>query len=489
MLDNNVLPRSTPEAQGLPTRALQALVTEAEATLHDLHSLMLLRHGQVVAEGWWAPYAREARHSLFSLSKSFTSTAIGLLVAEGRLSLDAPVLSFFPDEAPARVSRNLAAMQVRHLLSMSTGHAVDTTERMLRRRDGNWVREFFRCAVKYAPGTHFLYNTGATYMLSALLQRITGQPLVAYLQPRLFDPLGIAPPPWESSPCGVNTGGWGLSLATEDIARFGQLYLQRGRWRGRQVVPEAWVAAATARQVNNGADPESDWTQGYGYQFWRCRHNAYRGDGAFGQFCLVLPDHDVVLAITSGIQDMQSVLNVVWKHLLPALGAAPLPEDPAAQASLAETLAGLALPPVAGGAAGPGWEGPRRYALEANPLQLEAATFDFGAEADTVTFQQARQLHPLGLGHGAWRPGTTSLALEARLQPGAPVAAQAVAASGAWTSPDTYMLKAYVLNAPFCETLACVFAGEQVTLNLGVNVSFGPTAFPPLVGCLAPKGD
>ena len=160
-----------------------------------------------------------------------------------------------------------------------------------------------------------------------------------YLQPRLFEPLGIENPTWGTSPQGISLGGYGLSIRTEDIARFGQLYLQKGKWQGKQLVPAAWVEAATARQTSNGSNPKSDWDQGYGYQFWRCRHGAYRGDGAFGQFCIVLPEQDAVIAITSGVKDMQSVLNLVWDQLLPAMKPAPLATDQEAQAKLdAEAL-------------------------------------------------------------------------------------------------------------------------------------------------------
>ena len=271
------LPRSIPEAQGIPSAAITAFLEAAEQGGSGLHSFMLLRHGRVAAEGWWSPYAPTAPHMLFSLSKSFTSTAVGLAVAEGRLSVDDPVLSFFPAEAPRKPGENLAAMRVRHLLSMSTGHDHDTTEHLYRRRDGDWAKAFLARPVAYAPGTHFLYNTGASYMLSAIVQRLTGMTLLEYLRPRLLDPLGITGAAWETCPRGVNTGGFGLSITTEDIARFGQLYLQRGVWQGRQIVPEAWVAEASSRQMPNGSNAESDWEQGYGYQFWLCRHSAYRG--------------------------------------------------------------------------------------------------------------------------------------------------------------------------------------------------------------------
>ena len=309
------LPRSTPEAQGISSTAVLVLVEAIDKNVQYPNSFMLLRHGHVVAEGWWAPYDAASRHSLYSLSKSFTSTAVGLAVAEGKLSIDDEVLKFFPDDAPAEPSGNLKAMRVSDLLRMSTGHQSEPP----RTADAPWTKTFLAHPVPFKPGTHFLYNTSATYMLSAIVQKATGLTLLEYLGPRLFEPLGIEHPTWEASPAGISTGGYGLSIRTEDIARFGQLYLQKGKWHERQLVPAAWIETATSRQTSNGSNPQSDWDQGYGYQFWRCRHGAYRGDGAFGQYCVVLPEQDAVIAITGGLKDMQAVLNLVWETLLPAM--------------------------------------------------------------------------------------------------------------------------------------------------------------------------
>ncbi|HEY2411543.1 MAG TPA: serine hydrolase, partial [Pirellulaceae bacterium] len=284
------LPRSSPEAEGVSSAGVLAFIEAADKGLDSLHSIMLVRHGKVVAEGWWAPYSPAAPHSLYSLSKSFTSTAVGMAIAEGKLKLDDDVLKFFPEDAPAEPSKNLQAMRVSDLLRMNTGHQTEPK----RVADQVWTKAFLAHEVPFKPGTHFLYNTSATYMLSAIVQKATGEKLIDYLRPRLFEPLGIENPTWESSPQGINTGGYGLSVRTEDIAKFGQLYLQKGTWHGKQLLPEEWVAKATARQTSNGSNPKSDWDQGYGYQFWRCRHGAYRGDGAFGQFCVVLPEQDAV---------------------------------------------------------------------------------------------------------------------------------------------------------------------------------------------------
>ncbi len=469
------LPRSAPEAQGIASQAIGAFVSAADRDVEHLHSLMLVRHGHVLAEGWWAPYRADSPHMLFSLSKSFTSTAVGMAVDEGRLSIDDPVLSFFPDDAPAEVSDNLAAMRVRHLLAMCTGHDVDTMQPITSRPDGNWVRGFLACPVQHAPGTHFLYNTGATYMLSAIVQKLTGETLLAYLGPRLFEPLGIAGASWESCPRGINTGGFGLRATTEAIAKFGQLYLQHGVWNGRQLVPAAWVAEATAKQIDNAPNENPDWAQGYGYQFWRCQGSAYRGDGAFGQFCIVLPEHDAVLAITAGVANMQAVLNLVWQHILPALGPAPLPADPAGEAALRRQLAGLALPLPQGPLASPlAEELAGTYTLEPNPLEIESIGLEFGPGHATIKLRDQRGEHPIRCGAGAWVAGITTFVDRGASQP--------IVAAGVWASPTVYQATLCYTETPFQVTLRCELGEGQLLLDFDMNVSFGPTSFKGIAG-------
>ncbi|HEY7117351.1 MAG TPA: serine hydrolase [Tepidisphaeraceae bacterium] len=339
------LPRATPESQGVSSAAIRNFVESANQKINTLHSFMLLRHGQVVAEGWWKPEAADKPHVLHSLSKSFTSTAVGLLIEDGKLSLDDPVLKFFPDDAPATPSDNLKAMRVRDLLTMTCGHDVEAK----RTNDVPWTKIFLNHPVPHKPGTHFQYNSLGTYMLSAIVTKVTGQTVLDYLTPRLFQPLGIEKPHWDASPQGISCGGWGLYLHTEDVAKFGQLYLQKGKWNGKQIVPEKWVEQATKYQVPNkdapsGRGNKPDWQQGYGYQFWQCQHHAYRGDGANGQFCIVMPEQDAVLAITANTGDMQNEINVVWDTLLPAFHDNPLPPNPSEESRLKQTLAGLQVP-------------------------------------------------------------------------------------------------------------------------------------------------
>jgi beta-lactamase family protein len=306
---------------------------------------------------------------------------------------------------------------------------------------------------------------------------VTGKTVLDYLRPRLFEPLGIEHPTWGTSPQGITLGGYGLSIRTEDIARFGQLYLQKGQWRGKPLVPAAWVEAATARQTSNGSNPMSDWDQGYGYQFWRCRHGAYRGDGAFGQFCIVLPEQDAVIAITSGVKDMQSVLNLVWDKLLPAMSSAPLAADDQARTKLERTLRSLTLRPQEGSSApeSAAKVSGKTYVFPANDQKLEAIALECDGEGDAVTlvarFDGAEQRVPCG--RGAWRKG--------RLAFGA-FPAQPVAASGAWTGGDTYVAKLCFYETPFYVRATLKFTGDELHYNSEANVAFGPTKKPQLVG-------
>jgi CubicO group peptidase (beta-lactamase class C family) len=485
--DPPALPRSAPEAEGIPSSAILAFVEAAEKKIDALHSLMVLRHGQVVAEGWWGPYLRDDPHVLFSLSKSFASTGIGLAIAEGRLSLDDTVLSFFPEDAPAEPSENLKAMRVRDLLAMSTGHHADVIERFPYTAPGvSQTRTFLALPVAHKPGTHFVYNTPASFMLSAIVQKATGLTLLEYLRPRLFEPLGIRNPKWDATPLGVSMGGFGLSVTTEDIARFGQLYLRKGEWSGKRLLPAEWVAAATARQASNGSNPASDWDQGYGYQFWRCRHGVYRGDGAFGQFCIVMPEHDAVVAMTSGTRDLQGVLNLVWEHLLPGMKPAPLPADEAARTRLEQKLAGLSLPPQPGNltsAAARRVSG-RIYELPKNDDGIEAVGVEFGKETTLLVAVGGRERR-LPCGRAEWRRGGTLLTGGSQL--GGPVE-QPVAASGAWVDEDTFAVKACFYETPFCATLRLRFAGDALVFDQEMNVGFGPTKRPTLVGLPRRRG-
>ena len=408
------LARSTPEAEGVSSQQILKFLDVVSAGNHEFHSIMVLRHGKVVAEGWWNPYRPDLKHSMYSVSKSFTATAIGFAVAEKKLSVDDKVISFFPDETPATIDSRLAALCVKDLLSMSAGQQPDPTGQV--KISDNWVRTFLSIPIVHEPGTQFLYNSVASHMLSAIIQKVTGQKVIDYLNHRLFQPLGITGIDWEVESQGINTGGWGLRLKTEDMARFGQLFLQKGLWAGKQLLPPTWIEEASTMKIMQNPSAtqlqkdSSDWLQGYGYQMWRSRNNSYRADGAFGQYILVLPELDAVIAITSETSDMQKEFNLIWKYLLPAFKDKKLPASARVQKELKARLAALALPAppnqvtnsreasISG----------KTFAIVTSDRRLESFSLDFNKGACRLTLNTDSVVHSINFGNGKWVSGETT---------------------------------------------------------------------------------
>ena len=324
---NGNLPRGKASAQ--MDKAMSEYLKAVKDCSEDLHSIMVVQHGKVLAEHFFVP---DTAHVLHSVSKTFTSTAVGFAISEGLLHLDDKIVDLFPESVPENASDTLSRITIRHLLTMNSGHGKDPTG-SVRSNDGDWVRGFMEWPIEYEPGTCYCYNSLGTYVLSAAVQKVTGQKVVDYLESRLWQPLGIEKPKWLESPAGINTGGWGLYLHTEDLAKMGLCILNGGKFDGKQVIPADWVKEMSARQVpccpagtnevlmkERNVDPAtSDWLQGYGYQMWRCRHNAFRADGAYGQYIIVIPEKDAVVVTTAQIGDMQEEINLIWDHILPAL--------------------------------------------------------------------------------------------------------------------------------------------------------------------------
>lgn len=463
------LPRGTPKTQGVSSAGILKFLDAVEHGDFELHSLMILRHGQVVAEGWWDPYGPEFVHTMYSMSKSFTSTAVGFAVTEGRLSVEDRVTSFFPDQLPAEISDNLASLRVKHLLTMSAGNEKEPTGKVVGTDD--WARAFLAQNFVHEPGTQFLYNSVATYMCSAIVQKVTGLRVIDYLTPRLFEPLGIAGMRWETCPHGINTGGWGLSIQTEGLAKFGQFLLQKGRWGNQQLLPAGWIEEATRFHIQQpGGDKpdrpkaQNDWLQGYGYQFWRCQGGAaFRGDGAFGQFTIVLPEQDAVIVMTSENKNMQGQLDLVWEHLLPAFNAATPDRDEA----LAARLGTLRLVPPAGKASSPlaaAFSG-RPIALEANDLGLKQLRLVFDAEHCLAEFDR----HQIDCGWKHWQrceaalPGTPPRLISG----GAPNPPQPskIAAHATWTDDSTLLMTWRYYETPHHDTVTCRFEGDSITIE------------------------
>ncbi len=321
------LPRA--KASSAFQEAFAAYIADVQASGEEIHGILVLQHGKVLAEHAWPGHELTEEHGMWSVSKTFTAMAVGLAIEDGLLHLDDPVARFFPDQLPDEPDSLLLRMTVEDLLTMSSGFSKDPI-RQLQESETDWVEQILALPVQDEPGTMFRYNSACSYLLSAIVTKQTGQSLSEYLRPRLFEPLGIEGWNWEESPQGISCGGWGLYLKTEEMAKMGQLLLQEGLWHRKRLLPAEWVRTASSRHIDshpslgsvvrkNLTVENSDWMQGYGYQIWLCRHNAYRAAGAHGQFILVLPEQDAVIAMTANNGKMQAQLDRIWKHLLPVL--------------------------------------------------------------------------------------------------------------------------------------------------------------------------
>lgn len=484
-IDGNTqsLPRSTPEAEGISSSAIIKFIESFSKDKHEQHSFMILRHGKVISEGWWAPYAADIKHSMYSVSKSWTSTAIGFAVDEKRISVSDKVISFFPEYANLIDSPYVRDLKIKDLLTMSVGNEKEPTGLVVSSSE-DWVKVFLKYPIKYAPGSKFLYNTAATFMLSAILQKVTGQTLMQYLEPRLFQPLGIRGIDWEENLNGVNTGGWGIRVKTEDMAKLGLLYLNQGVYNGQKILSKEWVAEATSLQIlqdpsaSASKKDSSDWLQGYGYQFWRSRHNAFRGDGAFGQYIVMMPEHDAIVIITSESLDLQDDLNMIWEHLLPAFQKGSLPEDPNTLALLKEKTSGLKLAiPASKVKKGDKKLFNHRFSLEKNSLNFEAINIKLNHnELEMMVTMADGKQHIFKMMQGEWESGETEL-LGPYLLRGAKVSFDKIApfkteSAYRWIDDHTIEMTIRYIESPHHWTM--ILKRDGSSLNMKVINSYDP---------------
>ena len=313
----NEIERSTPEEQGVPSKALIELFDSLHCMPQtDIHSMIVMRHGKVVGEFYPAPFKAEYQHTQYSSSKTLVSIAVGIAIDENRLRLTDRVATFFPEYLPDTVSARLAAMTVRDLLTMTSGIKPDWG---MRAKTTEWIKTFLGKNVENKPGDVFAYDSMVTYMLSAIVQKVTGMKVLDYLKIKLFNPMNISVVNWEESPEGVNTGGWGLHIQSESLAKVGQMWLDGGVWNGEQLVSRKWITQMSTRQANGG-------DYGYGYQTWMCAYpGAVRADGALGQYVIVVPEKDVVIVLTeASFTNGKPQRGLIWDKFLPQLSEKPL---------------------------------------------------------------------------------------------------------------------------------------------------------------------
>jgi hypothetical protein len=477
--------RMSPESQGVSSAAISKFISAANASGLNWHSFMLLRHGNVIAEGWWKPFDQQYKHTLYSLSKSFTSTAIGILVKEGKIKVEDQVISFFPDELPAVVSENLRLMTIKHMLTMNTGHAEDTTPKM-REGSSTWTKTFLSLPVEHAPGSHFLYNSGATYMLGAIVKKISGQDLETFLTPRLFAPLQITDHDWEKSPDGLNVAGWGLRLKTEDIAKIGQLYLQKGKWNGKEILTEAWVNDASSAQTTSN-EGDSDWSQGYGYQFWRCKPGFYRGDGAFGQYCVVMPQHDAVLVVTSESWDMQKQMTIMWETLVPAMQHSSLLENENDLRKLKSDIMALALPVTKGSASSPVSKkyNNAKLKFDTNEFKVAGIQFKFSADGCTLVVDSPTGKLSIQSGWEKWVTNKQTIVYPFAVGNRNPMPSK-ISATSTWINDNTLQIDLKFVEAMHNDKITFVLDGDKASVSflnsVAANTKNNPDKRPMLEG-------
>jgi CubicO group peptidase (beta-lactamase class C family) len=497
----DALPRRRPSEAGVNAARIERFLEAAAEAGIELHHFMMVRHDAVIAEGAWRPYASGNRHMQHSATKSWTAAAVGVAVGDDLVALDDRVIDYFPEHLPASVSANLAAVTVRDLLTMRTGHRVGISGGEWRGRNDSWVRLFLEVPVEDAPGGNFMYSSATSYMLSAIVSKASGKTAHELLDARVFAPLGMRSVTWDLSPEGYNTGGNGLSCSPEDMAKFGLLHLRGGRWQGQQVLPETWVRDATRNQVDmawigslanmrfsregHAAPDASQRRPGYGYQWWMTEDGGFLASGFFGQRCYVFPALDLVLVLNAALAiDDKQLKRLVWEHLLPAVDDQQ--QDTSADDALAARLAALALPglpsglptsPVASAVSG------RRWLAEPNEDGIVSISLAFESDRCVCTYVDARGEHTISAGIGAEIRGTTTMTgnkLHHEYQPDT----LRVVAQGTWTTPERFEMRWCFDETTFCDRVACTFENDVIRFERSVNTNSGARVRPP-VRCVA----
>ena len=486
------LPRSTPAAEGISTQAVINMMDSLMALPEcDIHHVMVMRHGKVVAELHPTPFRAEDSHTLYSASKTFVSLAVGCAIDDNLLRLDDRVMTFFPDKRTNRVSDNMAAMTVRDLLMMASGVKPDWT---MRNNSMDWVKDWLAKPVDDAPGSLFQYDSMCTFMLSAIVQRVTGHTTLEYLEQKLFTPMHITVADWETSPDGINTGGWGLRVQAETMAKLGVLLLNKGQWEGQQLISADYVEAACSRLIDGGAKetvPATDGNQGYGYQVWQSKWpGSFRADGAMGQYTVVVPQEELVVVILGMKLYGHEELACIWNQLMPGLKTEPLQPEKKLQKKLDNLCAkaSLKLPQGKSTSKEYGYAMSMRIILDPNQRGLKeiilSSSLDDKSHFLNIVRDDGTQ-DSFRLGYGKWSysqlEGFPVYSIKAinRMQ-GFSHGFDAAAAY-AWTSPSTLEVKVHYVNWISGTTFVFDFKKNEVTVcdtypnSKSETISFPPT--------------
>lgn len=489
--------RAKPQEMGVDPDGLCKLYEYLADPARGIHSFMVTRHARVVSQAYWAPYAPQKPHTLFSGSKSFTGLAVGFAVQDGLLSVEDTVVSFFPERLVGKPCENMLKMKVKHLLTMSPGFAKDPHDFPWPRPDDilatgphcchqgrelpriDWIQNFFNHYVAYEPGKDFVYCTHGSYMLSVIVQRAVGKTVSEYLNEKLFLPLGIGTPYWEISPDGYNVGGWGLSLTTEQYAAVGQFLLNRGRWNGKQLLGEQWVQQATTVHMTM-AHLDEPHMAGYGYQLWIDeRENCFCFRGAFGQVCAVIPGKDMTITFTGGTDNAQRrvMWEKIWELVVNRVADSPIAVDEKAQAKLQKLERTMGISMAEGT---PSWENKgaaavsgKRYLLGENRLNFTSFSVKFAEkpnEPDELTLGLAGKEFTVPVGHRRWLRGETCVKT-ADTDTDVSVIFEKVSCTGAWREGSYHMVLCFD-ETSYINEISATFLGNSVILHHSRNCSF-----------------
>ncbi len=467
------LPRSTPEEQGVPSETVANFFKMVEEKGYDVHGLMMIRHGKVIAEHWWKPYAPQYQHAMYSATKTFTGAAIGFAVQEGLLNIEDKVTSFFPDLLPDTISPQLAALSVKHLLTMSVGHASTSYAGSGKSQ----VRSFLAAPFKYEPGTSFAYDITASHMLSHIITRVSGVTIYEYLKPRLLDPLGIEDVVWEMDNDGINMGNGGSHMKTSDMARMGLFLINKGKWNGVQLLDPSWIEAATKPQIyqhpertpEENEKVEDDGSQGYGYQIWMGRKHSYRAIGGQNQLIMVIPGYDFVLVCHSSIGD-EAGFNKLIYDMLPTMSDKKLKANKSFDLKAEISRYAVKLP-FEGSSASGATMGTRRYRMDDNASGILSTLFRFDSEGNCyLTLVTGSAIHNIPFGLNKWLYGMTdrTLSIARTVYPNS-MGVTPVNTAGicSWTNDN--QLSAYYLsmfNPGSAETFRFSFEGDQLKIEI-----------------------
>jgi len=495
-------PKQSPASLGIDSAGVGRFLDALENANIDIHSLLIIRHGKLAAEGYWTPYSSEKPYTLFSASKTFTAMGVGFAVQEGLLRTEDKVVDHFSEEVEAigaeNICENMKKVTIRNLLTMTVGFEEDPHDFPFEGRT-DWIRNFLTADVPHEPGSKFVYSTHASYMLSALVQKVTGKTLWAYLQEKLFAPLGITGEWWEESPQHISVGGWGLMLVTEDYAKIGQFLLQNGNWNGQQLLNADWVREAVSCQVSNRENPTPnpmdapDFQAGYGYQIWRLRKkDAYMASGGFGQYVMVFPKKDAVVAMTCGTHEDHLFENI-WKELYPALkdDKVETGDDMVADQALQERMSRLTIPLPVGNAHHEAMEKTYHqvtWQFESSRYGFEQISFDFSEEEPKITLTLPEGAFTVKAGFGRWIDGKTSILLE-DTDTDLNAIYPDVSCAYAWED-GTLILKMVYDHTPFYDTFRIGFYDAVLKIKAQRNVwHYGETIDSALYGFCSKKAE